>query len=213
MSLSVDWATKIITIPKDYLTYVSGNTYKLDVDQFRLDLKNLEDNVDGIVFPDTHRHNAEVSVGGITLSRVVEIINGYTVTFENGQYIVNLTGANNNISDVANLNQVSIRSANSAGMITIVSGSGVTEQDKLDIADKVWDEPREGHDTEGTKGETLTHIISILTGKWVIDKDNSLLHMYSGDLTPLRTFELLDENGALVDFTNPNAVIYERRPV
>jgi len=95
----------------------------------------------------------------------------------------------------------------------LISGSGVTEQDKLDIADKVWDEPREAHKIEGTEGETLSHIISVLTDRWVIDKDNSLLHMYSGGQTPLRTFELLDENGEPVDFSDQNAVIYERRPI
>jgi hypothetical protein len=36
---------------------------------------------------------------------------------------------------------------------TIVSGSGVTEQDKLDIADKVWDKPISEHQTPGTFGK------------------------------------------------------------
>jgi hypothetical protein len=66
----------------------------------------------------THRHNTEVLLGGVTYARVVEIISGYTITFEDGQYAVNLTGANSNIGDVVNVNQVSIRSANSAGLIS-----------------------------------------------------------------------------------------------
>jgi len=119
MSLSINWATKVISIPQAYLEHISGSLYKLDVDQFRLDLKDIEDSEGGIVFPDTHRHNPEVVLGDITLSRVVEIINGYTITFEDGQYAVNLVGANNNISDVCNINQVSIRSSNSAGLVTV----------------------------------------------------------------------------------------------
>jgi len=213
MPLSIDWATKIITIPQTYLTHISGDIYELNVNEFRLDLKDIEDTAEGMVFPDTHRHVTETTVGGVTYSRFVEIINNFTVTFEDGIYIVNLVGANNNILDVTNLNYVSVRSANSAGLQTVVQGSGVTEQDKLDIADKVWDEPREAHKIEGTEGETLSHIVSILTDRWIIDKDNSLLHMYSGGPTPLRTFELLDENGERVDFSEPNAVIYERRPI
>jgi hypothetical protein len=53
----------------------------------------------------------------VTLARVVEIINDYTITFENGTYAVNLAGANSNIGDVVNLNSVSVRSANSAGLV------------------------------------------------------------------------------------------------
>jgi len=52
------------------------------------------------------------------LARVVEIINDYTITFEDGQYAVNLVGANSNVADRVNVNQVSVRASNSAGLIT-----------------------------------------------------------------------------------------------
>jgi hypothetical protein len=87
------------------------------MDNFRSALKDLEDSEEGMSFPSTHNHVAPISVGGVTLARVVELINGYTVTFEDGQYAVNLLGANTNLSDNINLNQVSVRSANSAGLI------------------------------------------------------------------------------------------------
>lgn len=89
---------------------------ELNINSFRLTLKDLEDDEQGIVRDRTHNNNPPVSVGGVTLARVVELINGYTVTFEDGQYAVNLAGANSNIGDVTNVNQVSIRSANSAGL-------------------------------------------------------------------------------------------------
>jgi hypothetical protein len=137
VAISVDWGTKVISVPQSYLTLVGGSVYELDVDQFRLDLKDLEDNEAGMSFPDTHHHTAAITLGGVTLAEVVEIINGYTVTFENGSYAVNLVGANNNIGDVTNVNSVSIRSANSAGLVQIISGSGVTEADKDDIRDRI----------------------------------------------------------------------------
>jgi len=158
MSLSIDWSTRVITIPKNYLAniqLVPTEIYQLDLDVFRLDLKDIEDSDTGIVNPDTHRHNTEVSLSGITYARVIEIINGYTITFEDGQYAVNLIGANSNIADVVNVNQVSVRAANSAGLIAVNTGSGVTEQDKLDIADRVWDEPANEHVTSGTLGDVL----------------------------------------------------------
>lgn len=47
---------------------------------------------------------------------MVIIVNDYQVEFEDGQYAVNLVGSNNNIADIAVVNQVQIRSANSAGL-------------------------------------------------------------------------------------------------
>jgi len=40
-------------------------------------------------------------------------------------------------------------------IIQIISGSGVTEQDKLDIADRVWDESVNEHITSGSFGEWI----------------------------------------------------------
>jgi|SRR3989339_1260020 len=131
----ISWGTKVINVPKTAMTVVqeSPEIRELDVDAFRLQLKNLEDDVDGQPFPDTHIHNTEVTLGGVIFSRVVEIIAPYTVTFENGQYAVNLKGANNNISDRTNVNYVSVRASNSAGMVTVTSGSGLSteEHDQL----------------------------------------------------------------------------------
>jgi hypothetical protein len=117
--ISIDWLTKVIFIPKSYTQFVSSGLFEirqLDIDQFRLDLGTLIAEFPGIVNERTHRHNTTVEVGGVTLARVVTIINGYTITFEDGPYAVNLNGANSNIADVTNLNQVQIRSANSAGL-------------------------------------------------------------------------------------------------
>ncbi len=142
MAISIDWGTKVITVHQTDLTLISGTLYEMDTDQFRKDLKSLEDGEDGMPFPDTHKHNTEVTVAGVTYARFIEIINGYSITFEDGQYSVRLTGSNNNFFDVGNgilnQNQVQIITGNTAGLI--VAGSGVTEQDKTDIADAVWDD-------------------------------------------------------------------------
>lgn len=112
------WDTKIIFVPKNYLTPTANpNIFNLDTDIFRLRLKDLEDDETGMSYPDTHQHNTQVPLGGVIYARVIEIINGYTVTFENGQYSVNLFGSNNNIGDVVNVNNVSVRTNNAAGLI------------------------------------------------------------------------------------------------
>jgi 2-hydroxychromene-2-carboxylate isomerase len=147
MAITIDYTTRIISIPKADLTLVQSTPfeiYELDIDAFRLELKDIEDNIVGIPFVDSHRHFTTVSVGGVTLARVVEIINGYTVTFEDGSYAVNLVGANSNIADVTNLNEVQVRSANSAGLTD------------LNLAAAVWDAVIANHLTAGTTGKALS---------------------------------------------------------
>jgi hypothetical protein len=124
MAITIDWATKVINIPQNYLANLGGGIYELNVNTFRLDLRDIEDNEDGIPFQYTHNHNTQVTLGGLTLSRVVEIIAPYFIEFQDGQYAVNLVGANNNIADRLVVNQVSVRSNNSAGMVTVTSNSG-----------------------------------------------------------------------------------------
>lgn len=136
MAISIDWGTKVIYVPQSFLTLISGSLYELDVDEFRLALKDLEDSEDGMAFPATHNHNTSVTLSGVTYARIVEIINGYTVEFENGNYAVRCVGANHNLADVKVVNSVSLIIGNSAGLI--LAGSGVTTQDKLDIAEQVW---------------------------------------------------------------------------
>lgn len=118
MAISVNWAAKVIFVPRADMTLIQSTPTEirqLDLNAFRLELKDLEDG-EGITYLDTHSHNTTVEVGGVILARVIQIINGYTVTFEDGQYAVNLVGANSNVGDVVNVNQVSVRSTNSAGL-------------------------------------------------------------------------------------------------
>jgi len=124
VAISINWATKVITVPQADLSIVSAGLYELDVDAFRLALKDIEDGADGMTFPDTHRHNTAVVLSGVTYSRIVEIINGYTVTFQDTgtPYAVRCVGANHNLADVKNVNNVSLIVGNSAGLITVAAG-------------------------------------------------------------------------------------------
>lgn len=130
---TITWGTKVIYVPKSFLTLIAGANYRLDTNAFRNALKDLEDDEAGMPFPKTHNHNTEVNLGGIVYARTLEIINGYTITFEDGQYAVSLTGSNNNIVDVLNLNQVSIRSNNSAGLVNLLAVEQATEATKYQI--------------------------------------------------------------------------------
>ena len=89
MAISIDWPTKVISINKSDMVQIQTTPveiYQMNMDALHLVLRNLEDDEVGMAFETTHSYSDPVSVGGVILARVVEIINGYTVTFQDGQY-------------------------------------------------------------------------------------------------------------------------------
>ena len=170
--ISIDYGTRVIYVPKVDTTLVQSTPFEirqLDIDTFRLTLKDIEESEEGMPFPDTHRHFSPVSVGGVNLAMVVEIINRYTVTFEDGQYAVNLTGANSNIADRVNVNQVSVRSSNSAGLI----------KPETDDGGAVW-----AH-ADGVLVKALLRnkqVTDPATGKFTVYADDGSTPLVQGDL-------------------------------
>jgi len=170
MPISINWATKIITVPPDFMTLVSGTPgvgdsqanpalYELDVNAFRLALKDIEDS-DGMPYPDTHRHNSEVIISGVTYARTFEIINGYSVVFDVSvydHYTVRCAGANHNLADVRQPNTVSLIIGNSAGLVS--GGGGGT-------GDASWTAIMEG---SLTYQDAMRLMVAVLTGKTAIN--------------------------------------------
>ena len=121
MAITVDYLTKVISVPQADLTLISGTLYELDTNQFRLDLASIQGSEEGIWADTMFSHNTEVTIAGTTFARTIEIINGYSIEFEDGQYTVRLVGSNNNIFDVQGgilvQNQVQVLPTNSAGLI------------------------------------------------------------------------------------------------
>jgi hypothetical protein len=160
--ITIDWATKIISVPKSFMTQVQTVPYEvreLDADTFRFALKDLEDDVDGMPFLDTHRHTAGPLIGGVQMAKAVEIINGYTVTFENDIYVVSIVGANTNILDATNINSVSVRSANSVGLVDNDANNRILElwtKHGLDPDNPFTHTPTRFHDEDGTIDQTVT---------------------------------------------------------
>ncbi|OEU68459.1 MAG: hypothetical protein BBJ57_07215 [Desulfobacterales bacterium PC51MH44] len=159
MAISVNPLTYVITVPQADLDLVTGTLYELNVNTLRLWCKAWEDDYDGMPHPKTSQHFTEYMVAGVTYARAIIFLPPYSFTFEAGSYSVRLVGANTNLFDVENgilnQNQVQVISSNSAGLIVVTQGSGVTEQDKADIIDGVWDEQKAGHTDDGSYGEEL----------------------------------------------------------
>jgi len=117
---TIDWLNRIIYPDRADMVQVQVTpvaVYQLNINDFRLQLTELLGDVFGMPNVDTHIYNPPVTVAGVTLARVMEIINSYTVTFlPDSAWAVDITGGNSNISDRTNPNNVSVRSANSAGL-------------------------------------------------------------------------------------------------
>lgn len=140
MAISIDPATKVISIQQADLTLLSGTLYELDTNAFRLSVLQLLDDEDRIFLPIAFSHNTEVTLGAETFARTIEVINGYSLTFENLVYSVQMAGSNNNFFDVDNniLNpsgNVTVIGRNSAGLITVVSGSGLSASQDTKLTD------------------------------------------------------------------------------
>ena len=124
MALTLNPATRVISVPQADLTLVTGTLYSLDTDQFRKDVFDLLSSQPYIWMPDAFAHNTEVTVAGTTFARTLEFINSYSVEFTpDSQWTVRLEGSNNNIFDVESgilvQNQVQVIPTNSAGLISL----------------------------------------------------------------------------------------------
>lgn len=144
MAITINYLTKVISVPQADLTFISGTLFEMDTDAFRLILASIQDAEEGIPFDDIYIHNTEVTVAGTTFARTIEIINSYSIEFEDGQYTVRLVGSNNNIFDVENgvlvQNQVQVIPTNSAGLIVTtvpVVGLNATQDERLILVEKM----------------------------------------------------------------------------
>lgn len=186
MPVSINALTKVISVTQSFLTPVTATLFSLDLNAFRLALKDLEDSADGMAMPDTHRHSTQTVLSGVTYARTVEIINGYTVEFEDGQYVVQCLGANHNLADVKTLNQVSLVVGNSAGLIVTSGGGGGPTA--ADIANAVWT-----HSSADTLLARVAIADAILRNKSITDPVTGILTVYDVDgVTPLLVAQMYE---------------------
>jgi len=136
MALTVNHQTKVFTILRADLTLLQSVptfVYRLNLPALRVEMKALTDNEIGITYDDSHAWFPSQTVSGVQLAPVFIMINGFTVTFEDGQYAVNFNGANTNLGDVTNVNQVSIRPNNSAGLVQVLEIEQIIFNNKITI--------------------------------------------------------------------------------
>lgn len=120
MPLTVDFANKIIYPDRAEMVQIQSSPiaiYQLDVNALHLDLRDLEDDEEGIWADVTHTYKAPTTLSGVTYARLMEIINDYTITFlPDNAWVCQVVGGNSNVGDRVNPNNVSVQVANSAGL-------------------------------------------------------------------------------------------------
>lgn len=192
MAISINWATKVITVPQADTVLVSGSLRELDVEDLRLWLKDIEDSEEGMSFPDTHQRNAPVTLSGTTYAQTFEIINGYTITFEptGTPWTCRIVGGNHNIGDVKNVNHVSLIIGNSAGLIEVATGAGPTAEE---VADAILN--RDMAAVADTNPRSLLNAVRFLRNKWSI-AGTTLTVTKEDDATPAWTAQVTSTPGA-----------------
>lgn len=108
MSILIDWLSKVITVHKADLAVVqlSPEIRQLNLGSFHLTLRALEAAYLGMPYPQTHTNVTPYVVGDVAIPRVMHFVNGYTITFENGDYTVWVVGGASNIQGVVTPNDV-----------------------------------------------------------------------------------------------------------
>jgi len=143
MAISLIIPGRIIYIPQADLTEVSGsptNVFSIDVNFLHNTLRTLMTLEANDIYENTHEHVAPFVLGQITLFRVLKIVGDWVVEFEDTgtPYAVQILGGNTNIDEKAVINNVSVRSFNSAGGQQISTGtSGLTPTEALALLQAV----------------------------------------------------------------------------
>lgn len=134
MPLSCNWPTKVITIPLSELTLVSGTYYTLDVTYYFQLLRELNGSAEGIsqTIGAPLYFNTSPTTG---TPRIVDVINGFTIQFENLQISVDFKNGNTNWRVVEIRNDVSIGTDNVAAAVT---------PDLSELSTELWNTLLEG---------------------------------------------------------------------
>lgn len=136
MAYTVNWVTKVITIPLSDITLVSGVNYTLTTDDAHKELRRLEwEFGDGLWAINIIDWTDTQLLSGIFYSPIIKIINGYTWFIDASNINVSLLGSNSNMLDTfIPGNGVSVVANNSAGK-TRDPGLTVEQQITLDRID------------------------------------------------------------------------------
>lgn len=117
MAYTVNWVTKVVTIPLTDLTLVSGSNYTMNVDFAHDEIRRLEWEFSDGLWAEHAIDFVETQVlSGITYVPIIKLVNGYTWFVDASNINIFLIGSNSNFLDTfIPGNGVSVLANNSAG--------------------------------------------------------------------------------------------------
>lgn len=120
MAYTVNWVTKVVTIPLTDLTLVSGSNYTMNVDMAHDELRRLEWEFTEGLWAEHAIDFVETQVlSGITYVPIIKLVNGYTWLTDASDINIFLIGSNSNFLDTfIPGNGVSVLANNSAGNVS-----------------------------------------------------------------------------------------------
>ena len=132
MAYIVNWITKVVSVPTDDLTLISGTRYSLDMSDFLAEIRRLEWEFSGGLWASTilDHTNTRFDFAGVNYAPFDDLLNDYTVEFTGIATRVDLLGSNNDIIDVLIPTGISVVPSNSAGLqIVQTGGSALTQEE------------------------------------------------------------------------------------
>lgn len=200
MAYAVNWTTKVITVPLTDLTFVSGTNYTLDAADVWIELRRLEASPSDGLWADQIAEFVNTQVlSGLSYSAILKMINGYTWNTNTSNKTISLLGINSNLLDTfIPGNGISVLANNSGGKIIVDSGlSAITQQDKDDIENQIFD-----RDVEN--GETFEEQVRLIRAEAAgsIEKVGDVHRVKSNDGAKDRVVATADETGRTVTGTD-----------
>lgn len=198
MAYSVDWTTKVITVPTSDLTLVSGTHYQLQMSAFLGEIRRLEAGfTDGLWAPQILDHtNPKLDFAGTDYAGFDEVFNGYTLQFTGVATRVDLIGSNNNIIDVLIPTGVSIVSGNSQGLQLVSTGSGLSAEQDTKLSNVNAQVDANLTTIEGSMSHAMmTRLIFSMLCTEVVNAETGTVTFKSADGTKNRVTVDADEYG------------------
>jgi hypothetical protein len=183
VSLQMDWTNKQIQI-------LSPQTDVLVQDLVDF-IRTEEAGNTGITFDQIVQASGKDSLGGVVSTGITcNLLDNWQLKFWSGSYVATISGGNligglagDPVAYTAGVQVVIIQSAAST---IVISGSGITQQDKDDIIDGVWERVITGT----TSAEDVVLELRRLTGNDVT-KSGDIITIYEEDgVTPWRQYDL-----------------------
>lgn len=200
MGISLDAPSRIIS--------VTSPTTVVTIAELVTAIRNWEDELSSLTYPHVIDTDGKTDLkGGKYTAITLTISSMWQVQFWNGVTLGitqegNLVGGVGDEPIKATGGMDTIIVNNEVGGVIIVSGSGVTDQDKTDIIDGVFDETMSGRVIDGTFGKTIIDIESDVTalfdesgGKWEITSNQMIIYK-ADNITELMRFNLFDAGGS-----------------